>query len=315
MKKIFFTFTFVITMYNLNSQDLHFSQFNENASLVNPALIGSQHTFRANIVYKEQWRSVTVPYTTYGASVELKFKPGNWEKVDKFKTRAYKKSFSRLAGGLAFYNDKAGNGAMGTTQVNLTLASFIPYSSKGYISIGIQSSIVQKKVDFAKLTFPNQFDGMNYDQTLTSGENYGSQNFIYPDFASGILWSYGYNEKQLSSNDQLKADAGFSMYHINQAKQKFLNGTNERLFIRYNVHGKLLVGIKNTNVAVGPSFLAQFDGPSKEIVAGVMFKYFIHEDSKYTGFIKRSAIGFGVHYRNQDALILSTLIESGKFAI
>lgn len=315
MKKYIYLFGCMSILLNSFSQDLHFSQFNENSSIVNPALIGSQNTFRANIMYKEQWRSVTVPYTTYGASIELKFKPGNWEKADQHKTRNYKKSFSRMAGGLSFYNDKAGNGAMGTTLVNLTLTSFIPYSSKGNISVGIQSSLVQKKVDYAKLTFPNQFDGINYDQSQNNGENYGVQNFIYPDFASGILWSYGNNEKQLASNDQLKADAGFSMYHINQAKQKFLDNTNERLYIRYNIHGKLLAGIKNTNLALGPSFLMQFNGPSNEIVAGMNFKYYLKENSKYTGFIQQSALSFGIHYRNRDAVILSGLIESGKFAI
>ena len=43
------------------SQDLHFSQYTENPSLVNPALTGSQYVMRASVIYKDQWRSVTVP--------------------------------------------------------------------------------------------------------------------------------------------------------------------------------------------------------------------------------------------------------------
>lgn len=64
------------------AQDIHFSQYNEVPSLMNPALIGSQYVMRASIIYKDQWGSVTAPYRTYGASYEMKFKASNWEKTD-----------------------------------------------------------------------------------------------------------------------------------------------------------------------------------------------------------------------------------------
>ena len=95
MKKYFFLFGSILIFENVNfSQDLHFSQFNENPSLVNPALTGTSHVMRASVQYKDQWRSVTVPYNTYGASYEMKFKASNWDKVDQFKTRIFKKSFN-----------------------------------------------------------------------------------------------------------------------------------------------------------------------------------------------------------------------------
>lgn len=65
-----FGFFACLTMY---SQDFHFSQFNETPDLVNPALTGVSNIMRASIIYRDQWRSVTVPYTTYGVSVESRF--------------------------------------------------------------------------------------------------------------------------------------------------------------------------------------------------------------------------------------------------
>jgi hypothetical protein len=56
-------------------------------------------------------------------------------------------------------------------------------------------------------------------------------------------------------------------------------------------------------------------GSSKEILAGLMVKYYIKDDSKYTGFLKRSSIGIGANYRAGDAFIPSILIEFGRFAI
>ena len=58
----------------LFAQDLHFSQFNQQPSLVNPALTGATAPLRASLVYRDQWRSVTSPYTTIGASFETRFK-------------------------------------------------------------------------------------------------------------------------------------------------------------------------------------------------------------------------------------------------
>ena len=316
MKKYFFLLGSILIFENANfSQDLHFSQFNENPSLVNPALTGTSHVMRASVEYKDQWRSVTVPYSTYGASYEMKFKASNWEKVDQFKTRIFKKSFNHLAGGLAFYSDKAGDGNMGTNQLNISIATFIKASEFSAISVGLQGGMVQKTVDYSKFIFSNQYNGTIYDPNQANGEKFGAQSFIYPDFAAGLNWHYAREERAIGDNDQIKADFGASMYHINKPKQKFLVGTNEKLFSKYIVHGQLLYGVPHSNVALNPSFIAQFQGPSKEIIAGMMVKYYFKDDSKYTGYIKKTDIGFGAYYRNMDAVIAQILLELGQYAI
>lgn len=318
MKKIYYFFGFLIFIGSSlisYSQDLHFSQFGQTSSLVNPALTGAINVLRASVIYKDQWRGVTVPYKTFGASFEMKFKTSNWEKAGQNKTKAYNKSFSRLAGGLAFFSDKAGDGNMGTSQVNLSLASFVPINEKNSFSVGLQASVVQRTIDFSKLVFPDQYNGTAYDPNINNGENVASQNFIFPDFAGGVNWSYGYSEKAIAANNAVKANVGVSMYHINEPKQKYLTGSNEKLHAKYILHGDFLVGIKNSNIALVPSYLLQFQGPSKEMILGLMVKYYSKEDSKYTGFIKRSAFGLGAAYRNSDALILSALIESGQYAV
>ena len=114
------------------AQDIHFSQFNENPSLVNPALTGQSHVLKASVIYRDQWRSVTVPYKTFGASIEMKLKASNWDKQGDHATMKFKKSFSRNALGISFFSDKAGDGNMGTTQANLSYATFIPVSEKVY---------------------------------------------------------------------------------------------------------------------------------------------------------------------------------------
>ena len=302
-------------VYNGSSQDIHFSQFTENPSLVNPALTGSASVIRASLIYKDQWRSVTVPYKTFGGSFDMKIKPTNWEKMGDHRTKVYKQAFNRLGAGLSFYNDKAGDGNMGTTQVNLSLSTFVPLTANSYLSAGLQGSIVQHKIDFSKLVFPNQYNGVTYDPNVNSGENFAAQNFIYPDFAGGVLWSYGYTEKAIGSNEKLKANIGASMYHIGQPKQKYVVGTSDRLNSKYVIHGDLLYGIKNSNLGLEPSFMVQLQKPSTEIILGMMFKYYFKEDSKYTGINKQSAFSLGAQYRNRDAVIIRAMVEYQVYAI
>jgi type IX secretion system PorP/SprF family membrane protein len=308
------TFSFFIINTFSFAQDLHFSQYNETPSLVNPALTGASHVLAASVIYKDQWRGVTVPYKTYGASFEMKFKASNWEKSAQNKTKSYQKSISRLAGGISFFSDKAGDGNMGTSQVNLSLASFVPLNKNNSLSVGLQASIVQRTIDFSKLIFPDQFNGLVYDPNSSNGENIAAQSYIYPDVAAGINWNYGYTKRELGQTHNYRANIGIAMYHINEPKQTFLIGGNERLAPKYVFHGNLLFGIEGTHVILEPSYLVQFQGPSKEILAGLMYKYLFQSDnSKYTGFIKQTTIGLGATYRNLDALIISTVIESGQY--
>jgi type IX secretion system PorP/SprF family membrane protein len=316
MKKTAFVFCLLVgTSANVISQDIHFSQYTQTPSLVNPALTGISNVLRASVIYKDQWRSITVPYKTYGASFEMKFKGSNWDKAGQHMTKIYKKAFNRMAGGLSFYSDKAGDGNMGSTQVNLSLATFVPLNKYSSLSLGLQGSLVQRKIDYSKLIFPDQYSGTTYDPTIDQGETYGTNNFMYPDFAGGIAWSYGYNEKAIGANNEFRANVGASVYHFNQPKQKFLTDTRERLSMKYVIHGDFLVGIPNSNVALAPSYIAEIQSPSTEIVAGMMIKYYFSQDSKYTGYLKKSAIGLGAYYRNKDALILSLLIEYQQYAI
>jgi type IX secretion system PorP/SprF family membrane protein len=313
--QLFSLSVFSILFLNAKSQDLHFSQFNENPSLINPALTGAAHVIRASAIYKDQWRSITVPYKTFGASFEMKFKASAWDKVGNHETEKYKKAFNRLAGGLSFYSDKAGDGSMGTTNVNLSLATFIPVNKKSSISVGLQASVVQKKVDYTKFIWPDQYNGSTYDASAASGESYTTNNFIYPDFAGGLLYTYGYNEKAIGANNQFRFEFGVSMYHLASPKLKYLSQTSERLYSKQNIHGKCLVGIRNTNVSLMPSFLFSYQGATKEMIEGIMIRHSFKDDSKYTGFIKASTFSYGGFYRNKDAFIAVVQMEFAQYSI
>src|ERR1041384_3779222 len=108
----------ILSAGRLFAQDIHFSQYAETPVLVNPALTGTQYAIRASTIYRDQWRSVTVPYRTFNTGIEVRFKTSDWQKngTRNRLTRVYKKGFSRLAAGLNCATDRAGNGNLGLTQ-------------------------------------------------------------------------------------------------------------------------------------------------------------------------------------------------------
>src|SRR5690242_12887659 len=55
------------------AQDIHFSQFYENALLRNPALTGIfTGDYKAGVNYRSQWGNISYPFQTVLASVEMK---------------------------------------------------------------------------------------------------------------------------------------------------------------------------------------------------------------------------------------------------
>jgi type IX secretion system PorP/SprF family membrane protein len=299
----------------VKSQDFHFSQYNENPMLVNPALAGSNYVMRVSAVYRTQWSAVATPYTSYGVSFESRFKASNWEKADPKRSMTFKKSTNRMAGGISIYNDKAGEAKMGTFVTNLTYAMFFPLNRNSNISLGLQGGFAQRKMDESKLIYGTQFDGYTYDAGLPSGEAYSRQSFMSGDLGSGIAYTFSRGERSIAANDQINAQLGFSAYHLTRPQQNFMNGESDRMYRKYIFHGNLLFGIPNTLVGIAPTWLIEMQGPSKKIMAGMMFKYYIKDDSKYTGFLKRSSVGVGVNYRTGDAIVTSILVEVGRFAI
>src|SRR5215467_6575049 len=100
MKIKYYLFIFLVFIQlGMNAQDVHFSQFFETPLLRNPALAGIfTGQYRLQMVYRDQWRSVTDGYKTGSLNGECKLPIG---KANDFVT----------VGGQVLY-DKAGTAAL-----------------------------------------------------------------------------------------------------------------------------------------------------------------------------------------------------------
>lgn len=291
------------------SQDLHFSQFNENHALINPALTGATDPFRASLSYKDQWRSVTSPYKTFGMSFETRFNSSSWKAVDKFRSMTFKeRSISRLAWGLSVYTDKAGTGNLSSTLANFSLATFVPINKKNFISLGVQASYIQRRADNKELLFPTQYNGYSYDPNLPQNERFSSLNYYYFGYSGGCSWAYGQDHKRVAGNGQLKGNLGVSFYHIAVPHQSFFTD-KQSMQVKYVAHGDLLYAPAGYSHGIAPSFIFQKQGPAMELIFGAMLRYYVADNSIYTGNVKRTSFGYGAYYRTGDALIFAINFE------
>jgi type IX secretion system PorP/SprF family membrane protein len=281
------------------SQDLHFSQYYNTPLIVNPALTGVFNGDMRGIVnYRDQWSSVA-PFKTYGLSIDA----GMMKKK-------MKNGF--VGAGLNMYQDEAGDSKLSTTQVNLSLSSIITLNDENSVSAGIQGGLMQKKIYNGDLRWGTQYDDGGYAANIPSGEASVFENSMYGDFSLGLAWNYGKSETNISSNNHLGASAGFAIYHLNAPKQAF---DTERLHKNFVTHVGLNIGIKGTPLAFNPSLLYMQQGPLKEVNAGGLFRYMIVEESKYTGFLKETALYLGAFYRVGDAIVPTFMFEYANYAL
>jgi type IX secretion system PorP/SprF family membrane protein len=129
-------FIFLFCTNAMESQDMHFSQYEEAPMMLNPALTSAFHSFRGSVNYKTQWKSVSVPYQTVGASFEMKLNSSAWKKENSGKVNVYHRSMDRMGAGLSFFSDRAGDGNLQLFQVHLSLASTIPLNAMNVLAIG-----------------------------------------------------------------------------------------------------------------------------------------------------------------------------------
>lgn len=291
---------FLIAGFETTAQDIHFSQFDETPLQLNPANAGAHHDVRIIGNYKNQWKAVGSPYKTFAFSGDLKL---------------LKKKNHHLGIGIDFFNDKAGDANMGTTQGNLSLSGIININKKSLISAGLMGGFTQRSMNTANLQWGNQYDGTAYVASRPTGETSNATNYTFADLGAGIQYSYGTDEMYISANNARKVNIGVSVFHPHQPAYSFYGDKTEKLHMKLVLHGDASIGISNTNVVLKPSYIYFKQGATQEITPGLTIQYILQEGSKYTGNKKPAAFSLGGYYRLKDAAIALVRFEYSNYSI
>ena len=136
-----------LAFQSVQAQDVHFTQFDAQPLLVNPALTGAfSGQWRVAGIYRNQWRSVTIPFVTYGASFDAPI-------VTDLTHDDY------LAAGVQLYNDRAGDGNLSNFSglVSVAYHKYLGEKVDKALTIGLQGGYTQKSIDLSKLYFGDEY--------------------------------------------------------------------------------------------------------------------------------------------------------------
>lgn len=274
------------------SQDLHFSQYFNSPLLVNPANTGFSPDvdWRVGVNYRNQWASVTSnPYKTMSA----------WGDAQIFNNR-FVNGWVGIGG--AILRDVAGSGGLTSTKAFGSIAYHQLLGLNSLLSTGFNIGWVNKRVDFTKLTFDNQWNKNFFDVTLPSNEPFAYSSVGYFDLQAGVNYAY-------FPSDNAYFNAGLSVMHINRPRESFFsNGTADvRVPARYTLflNGSFKINdqwIVNPNV-----YISEMD-KAYEVVGGLNAHYNLSGDGN-------TQLIAGLYYRYNDAAIVMAGYQLSDFTI
>lgn len=291
MKKLILSAIVGVISFGTFAQDVHFSSMDFSPLTLNPAMAGANYDLQANVNYRTQWNSVATPFQTIAASADMRLNANK------------RNSSGHLAAGVNFFNDRAGQERISTNNVNISLAYHLKMNQNNTIGLGIYSGFGQRSFDPNGGMWGSQYNGLNYDAALPSGETFNNASFSMFDAGAGLVYTYSEGESRMRSNDGLRINAGFAAYHVNRPNYSFINDGDEKLYMRFSAFANASIGIGSTNMSLEPAIYAQFQGPALEVLMGTDYRILINEGSKRTGNVKRTSIAIGGFYRNQDAVV------------
>lgn len=296
-----FTLFLACTIY---AQDRHFSQFYAAPLYLNPALAGNYDGgFRVGLNYRDQWRgTLDNPFVTTSGYVDLKMN---------LSLSPSRKDYAAI--GAIFFSDKVQ--AVDFNSNNISIVGAIHKSldnaNNQYLSLGFQFGISSRNVNYEKLSFADQFNGIDGFTELTN-EVLPVNNFSYGDLSTGLNYSV-----RIKKHTTLYA--GAAIHHILQPKISFYTddkGGSSVLNRKISLYAgsELPAGI---GFSIIPRIIIMKQAEHLEITTGSNFRALLND---YSGI----AIHFGGwlranksvdNFMNPDAVILLTGIEYNRILL
>ncbi|GGH74508.1 type IX secretion system PorP/SprF family membrane protein [Filimonas zeae] len=270
----------LLASLHTQAQDLHFSQYFNSPLLVNPANTGfaPDVDWRVGINYRNQWANITNnPYKTMSLWGDMQLLNDRLEN-------------GWLGVGGAILRDVAGAGSLTSTKIQGSVAYHQMLGLASLLSAGFSGGWVNKRVDFSKLTFDDQWNNKFFDITIPNGEPFAYSAVGYMDLNLGLNYAY-------FASQNAYFNAGVSINHLNRPKESFFADRTEsqQLDMRYNVFLNASLKLNDLWI-VNPNIYYSRMTNASETVLGVNANYNLSGDGK------TQLIG-GLYYRNKDAFI------------
>jgi type IX secretion system PorP/SprF family membrane protein len=231
------------------AQDIHWSQFDMNPVFQNPGNVGTfdgDMRFHGN--YRDQWRSVTVPFQTLSLSGEVK------------------NIYKNLSIGGFLFHDVVGDGKFRTVEF-MPMASYaikLTPDSMHVLRPAIQVGVNYRQFNSDAFTFDSQWNGVFFDQNLPTNEAFQTERKGNATIGIGAVYQYNVDPRN-------QLTAGIGWFNINRPNQGFfgeeiLRDQRLNLFARWQRE----IGF---DWDIIPSMQLNVQGTYREIILGAQAKY------------------------------------------
>jgi len=283
MRKIISVHTILLLLaFSTDAQDVHFSEFYNSPLLLNPSYTGFFNgDYRLTAMYRNQWSSITTPYSTIEGSADFRLLEGNTK--------------SNILGlGIDAFSDKAGDSQFSTNEVSLSCGFSMATTpdKKNYLSGGVSAAFGDASINYANLIFDQQW----FHPGLPTAENVTLNSYNYADISGGVSWHY-------IPNRFTNFNIGAAVFHINQPIQSFIGESNSILYRKYVVDASAQFSISG-DFDLYPKAMYDIQGPYRELDFGGLVRYNLS-----TGYKKNDGVYFGLFYRWGDALIATARVD------
>ena len=278
----------LISSVSLRAQDIHFSHVNRQPIYQNPANAGLfDGDFRFTANYKDQWRNVSVPFSTVAVAMDSK-----WKKYG-------------LNYGILFFHDQVGDGKFQTLEFSGTLGKTLKLDKDSVhtVTAAIQLGLNYRTLDESKFYFDNQFNGVNFDPGLPTGEVLNNTSKANFNSSAGLVYQWNKSKKE-------KLTAGLSGHNLNRPDQSFYGKPLQR-DVRISAFAIYDHRI-NSDLAIVPGFSYNIQGKYREFLPGAQLRYYLVDKlGEY------KTVDGGIWFRSRDAIIIRAgiAIDNWSFAI
>lgn len=277
MRRSFFCIWAFLFAAGAGAQSYHFSQFFSTPLLTNPAntgLTNGPYRFATNI--RSQGLNGGTSYFTGYLSGDVSL------------LRNYLPQGHKAGLGLYVMNDHSMNSAIQTNTIGLSTAYHVgldPYGEQS-LGLGVQATYNQRRIDYSKLTFENQYGPGGFDPSLPIGEPLDFMSRHFFDVNAGLVYNASLGDKSFF--------AGMAVYNILRKRSNF---TADEFVMPTRYTFQSAAQFQNGESGhFYASLTAMYQANAREFTLGGAYGYQLTDGDK-------NELLWGLWYRHQDALM------------
>lgn len=297
--------SFLMCQSNSYGQDVQFSIPELVPLYINPASTGEFDMYRANLNYRSQWKSVGTPFTTISGSFDM---------VVLGSTGSRNATKGRLATGINFLTDKTGPDGQKLTSINASAAYHVQLTQNSTLGGGLNIGFDQRVYSMESAKWGSQFDGVQYDPNLSSGESFSGDTESSLDLGGGVIYHASAPSGKRGAKINREISIGLAAYHLGRIKLSESQYLSEGLSARYSSFLRVQIPV-GERIAAIPQFYSQIQNGSNTFLYGLSAKYVVIADDSFIADTEPMSVQLGFLLRNSDAMVINAGMEWSKYTI